>query len=64
MKIYRVVPLLALVVLSGWKLIDNEPAFPYQFTNQIIASYEKDTTHSRIYMAAYAFSYIGDRQLP
>lgn len=62
MKTYRVVLLLTLVVLSGWKLLDDKPAFPYQLTNQIIDSYEKDTTRNRIYMASYAFSYIGDYQ--
>ncbi|GAB3642502.1 hypothetical protein [Spirosoma arcticum] len=54
--------MLALVILSSWQLLDDEPAFPYQLTSQIIDSYKKDTTHSRIYMASYAFSYIGDYQ--
>ena len=62
MKNPAIIVLFALVVLSGWKLLDDEPDFPYQFTSQIVASYEKDTTPNRIYMAAYAFSYIGDYQ--
>lgn len=62
MKTYYVVVLLASMGLSSWKLLDDEPAFPYQLTSQIIDAYKKDTTSSRIYLAAYAFSYIGDYQ--
>ena len=62
MNIHRVIVLLALVILSSWQLLNDEPAFPYQLTSQIIDLYKKDTTRSRIYMASYAFSYIGDYQ--